>query len=176
MSIPAEERVVQVSVNRIEIEADVPFAELRSAFEAEVLPVDEELFRRLVEQGAEWREFVRASAGSELHGFVSFWQHHPSAIMHIGGADVQSASYLIGDYATAARMFRHDAGIMLHLPLRIEMHSSRPGGTVLSVDQPSSVFAVFDNNKITQAAVELDRRLGDLIEQLGLPRPTALRR
>jgi hypothetical protein len=46
---------------------------------------------------------------------------------------------------------------------------------VLSADQPSTQLRGFGNNKITQAAVELDRMLGDLLEELGLPRPERLR-
>ena len=84
--------------------------------------------------------------------------------------------YLIGDYATAARMFRHDPGTALYTPLRVELHATRTGGTALSVDQPSSVLSSFGNNKVTQAGFELDRMLGDLLEEIGLPRPSVLRR
>jgi hypothetical protein len=47
---------------------------------------------------------------------------------------------------------------------------------VLSADQPSGPLRGFGNNKITQAGYELDRILGDLLENLGLPRPSVLRR
>lgn len=176
MAFRATDRVVPVSVNRIEIEAEVPFETLRRAFEAEVPPLDEERFRELVADGAEWRAFQQAAGGNGIHSFVTFWRNYPSAIMKVGGADIPSASYLIGDYATAARMFRHDAGVMLYAPLRLELHANRSGGTVLTVDQPSSQLTSLQNNKITQTGYELDRMLGDLLEELGLPRPAALRR
>jgi hypothetical protein len=176
MTIRATDRIVPVSVNRIEIEAEVPFETLRAAFEAEVPPVDEAGFQRLVADGAEWRRFVQAASGSGIHSFVTFWQSHPSAIMRVGGSDAPSASYLIGDYATAARMFRHDPGVMLYTPLRVELHVNRRGLTVLTVDQPSSQLVSLGNNKIAQTGYELDRMLGDLLEELGLPRPAALRR
>jgi hypothetical protein len=165
-----------VAVNRIEIEAEVPFEVLRRTFEAEVPVLDDDHFRQLVESGAEWKQFVQAASGNGIHSFVAFWRHYPSAIMRVGGSDAPSASYLIGDYATAARMFRHDPGVMLYAPLRVELHVNRRGLTVLSVDQPSSQLVSLGNNKITQAGYELDRMLGDLLEEIGLPRPEALRR
>ena len=73
-------------------------------------------------------------------------------------------------------MFRHDPGIMLYAPLRVELFSDRAGKTVFAVDQPSSRLLSFENNKITQTGYELDRMLGDLIEELGLARPAVLRR
>jgi hypothetical protein len=176
MTIQAFERIVPVSANRIEIVADVPFERLRQAFEAEVPPLDEELFRRLVADGAEWRQFVQAAGGNGIHSFAVFWRDYPTDVMGVGGSDRPSASYLIGDYATAARMFRHDPGVMLYAPLRVELHEDRAGKTVLSVDQPSSQLVSFENNKITQTGYELDRMLGDLLEELGLPRPSVLRR
>jgi hypothetical protein len=170
------ERVVPVAVNRIELETAVAFETLRRAFEREVPPLDENKFRQLLADGAEWREFVRAAGGNGIHSFVVFWQSHPTPIMKAGGSDAPSAAYLIGDYATIARMFRHDPGVLLYAPIRVELHVNRAGRTVLSVDQPSSHLVSFGNNKITQTGYELDRMLGDLIEELGLPRPSVLRR
>lgn len=176
MAFVVSETVVPVTVNRIRIEADVSFEALRRAFEAEVPPVDDERFRQLVEAGAEWKEFAREAAGSGVHSFVSFWRHYPTPIMRVGGANTLSASYLIGDYATISRMFRHDAGVMLYTPIRLELHAGRGGQAVLTVDQPGSQLASFGNNKITQSGFELDRMLGDLLEEIGLPRPSVLRR
>ncbi len=176
MSVHASATVVTVPVTRIRIEAAVPFEVLRRAFEAEVPPVDEDRFRRLVSEGAEWNVFARESAGKGVHRFVAFWQHFPTPVMRVGGADTPSASYLIGDYVTAARMFRHDPATLLYTPVRIELHAGPEGNGVLTVDQPSSQLVSFQNNKITQAAYELDRMLGDLLEEIGLLRPSVLRR
>lgn len=175
MAYNASERNIPVPVNRIEVEAEVPFETLRRAFEAEVPPLDTEHLRRLLDQGAEWRRIAAETAGGSIHRFVRFWSDSATPVMRVGGADTPSAAYLIGDYATAARMFRHDAGVMLYTPIRVELHGTRGGRTVLSVDQPSTQLSAFGSNKITQAAFELDRMLGDLLEELGLPRPARLR-
>ena len=176
MALPATERIIPVPVTRIELEAAVAFGTLRRAFEAEVPPLDVAQLRDLLAGNADWRRLTRETAGPGIHRFVRFWTDHPTAVMRVGGADIPSAVYLIGDYATAARMFRHDPGTLLYTPIRVELHAARGGGTVLSVDQPSSRLASFGNNKITQAGFELDRMLGDLLEELGLPRPSVLRR
>lgn len=176
MVLPAIERIVPVAVNRIELEATVPFGTLRRAFETEVPPLDVAHLRELLASGADWRRLSQETGGPGIHRFVRFWTDHPTPVMRVGGADIPSAVYLIGDYATAARMFRHDPGALLYTPIRVELHANRAGGTVLSVDQPSSRLGSFGNNKITQAGFELDRMLGDLLEELDLPRPSVLRR
>ena len=176
MALPATERIVRVAVTRIELEAAVPFGTLRRAFEAEVPPLDAVRLHELLSTGAEWRRLTLETSGPGIHRFVRFWTDHPTPVMRVGGADIPSAVYLIGDYSTAARMFRHDPGALLYTPLRVELHAGRDGGTVLSVDQPSSSLSSFGNNKIAQAGFELDRMLGDLLEELGLPRPSVLRR
>ena len=176
MAFQGSETVVAVPVNRIRIEAEASFEALRRAFEAEVPPIDGARFQQLVDAGAEWKDFAREAAGNGVHSFVAFWRHYPTAVMRVGGADIPSASYLIGDYLTIARMFRHDPGVALYAPIRLELHAGRGGNAVLTVDQPSSQLASFGSNKITQAGFELDRMLGDLLEEIGLPRPSVLRR
>lgn len=176
MTFSASERIVPVSANRIEIEADVPFEVLRRAFEAQVPALDARLFSQLVDAGAEWKQFVQESYGNGIHTFVAFWRQYPTPVMRVAGADIPSAAYLIGDYVTMSRMFRNDPGALLYSPTRLELHVNRGGRTVLTVDQPSSQLVSLGNNKITQAGRELDRMLGDLLEELGLPRPSVLRR
>lgn len=175
MSYRATERIHTVEARRIELEAEVPFARLRAAFEEQVPDLDRELLHGLLDSGAGWTALTRALAGPSSHGLVCFWRGDPTAVMRVGGAVTASVGYLVGDYATAARMYRHDAGTMLYTPIRVELHAVGEASTVLSVDQPSAPLRGFGNNKITQAGYELDRRLGDLLEDLGLPRPSILR-
>ncbi|WP_314147086.1 hypothetical protein [uncultured Leifsonia sp.] len=175
MAYRATERLVPTTVTRIELEAEVPFDTLCRALEAEVPPLDEDALRRLIAEGADWSRLTRELAGPGIHRLVRFFTEDPTAVMRLGGADIPSAAYLIGDYLTAARMFRHDPGVLLYTPLRLELHAVGPARTILSVDQPSSALTGFGNNKIGQAAYELDRMLGDLLEEIGLPRPSVLR-
>jgi hypothetical protein len=175
MSYDATERIVPHPVNRIELVTNAPFAQLRTRFEAEVPEVDPADMADLVAGDASWEDFVRGLAYAAPNGFVRLWSEDPTAIMRFAGSEAASAAYLIGDYAIAARVFRYDPAAMLYVPLRVELHSDRTGRTVLAVDQPSSHLASFEVNKMTQAGYELDRRLGDLLEALDLPRPSVLR-
>lgn len=172
MSIFANERIVTVTVNRIELEATVPFAVLRAALEREVPPLDEARLAALLASGASWSQLTREVSGGGA--LVRFWTDEPTPVMRVGGADLPAVGYLLGDYVTAARMFRHDPGTALYTPVRLELHA-RGAGTIVTFDQPSSALRSFGNNKITQAGFELDRLVGDLLEDLGLPRPSVLR-
>jgi hypothetical protein len=171
----ATERLHRIDGTRIELEAEVPFAALRAAFEAEVPELDHDLLRRLLAAGADWTTLTRSLAGPGSHRLVCFWRGDATAVMRVGGIDLPGVGYLVGDLATAARMYRHDASTALYVPFRVELHAAGEGRTILSADQPSSPLRGFGNNKITQAGYELDRMLGDLLEDLGLPRPSVLR-
>jgi hypothetical protein len=175
MSYRGVERIVTHTVNRIEIETEAPFEDLRTRFESEVPQLETDRLQLMIAEGANWDEFVRAAAENGPHGFMIFWSTYPTSTMQFAGSNSASATYLMGNYAIAARMFRHDPGVMLYAPLRLEMHSDRAAKTVLSVDQPSSHFSSFGVNKISQVGFELDRQLGDLLEALDLPRPSVLR-
>jgi hypothetical protein len=94
---------------------------------------------------------------------------------HAGNA-ASSIIWLLVNHGVGARLFRHDPGALLYSPIRIEAHAPDAGTTIVGFDVPSAQLRSFGINKITQAGAELDRALGDLIEDLGLPRPAALRR
>ena len=175
MTYRATERIRTVEARRIELEAEVPFAQLRRDVEEQVPELDRRLLRGLLDQRADWSTLTTMLSGPGTHGFVRFWTEDPRAVLRMGGVDTASVSYLVGDYVTAARMYRHDAGALLYTPIRLELHDAGGGRTVVSVDQPSAPLRGFGNNKITQAGYELDRKLGDLLEDLGLPRPSVLR-
>lgn len=176
MALRATERLIPLTVTRIELTVETPFPALRAAFEREVPPLDTDRLRTLLADGAEWTRLARELAGPGIHRFVRFWSDDPTPVLRVGGADIPSVGYLIGDYATVVRMFRHDPATQLYTPIRLELHARGETESVLSVDQPSTALVSFGNNKITQAGYELDRMLGDLLEELALPRPSVLRR
>jgi hypothetical protein len=147
---------------------------------------DADALARLTENG-DWSGFVRELAWESPSGFVRVWSSRPAELMRHAGSPVSSIVWLIVNHGIAARMFRHDPGAMLYSPLRIEAHAAVLSGTsvsaapaasetVISFDVPSAQLRGFGINKITQAGAELDRALGDLLEEIGLPRPAALRR
>ncbi|WP_251438958.1 hypothetical protein [Microbacterium sp. USTB-Y] len=175
MSYDAEETVFAQAGRRIRLETNAQFDALVGAFEAAVPALPEE--QALAEvRGGDWAGFVRGLQWEAPSGFVRVWTSRPDALMQHAGGGARSAVWLIAHHGIAARLFRHDPGTMLYTPLRIEMHTSAAAGTTLSFEAPGARLAGFGVNKITQAGAELDRALGDLIEEIGLPRPAALRR
>ncbi|WP_261163808.1 hypothetical protein [Microbacterium sp. Marseille-Q6965] len=176
MSYAAHETTSEYTARRIRIETNAHFDAFVSAFESAVPALPEaEAAARVAEDG-DWAAFVRGVQWESPSGFVSVWSSRPDRIMQSAGSDARSAVWLIVHHGVAARMFRHDAGTTLYSPIRVEAHTGREPGTVLGVEVPSAPLASYGINKVAQAGAELDRALGDLLEDLGLPRPTALRR
>ncbi|OZB83159.1 hypothetical protein [Microbacterium sp. 13-71-7] len=175
MSYDADETVFEHVGRRIRLETNAQFDALVSAFE-EAVPAlsDDQALAEL--RGGDWAGFVRGLQWESPSGFVRVWTSRPDALMAHAGSDARSVVWLIAHHGIAARLFRHDPGTMLSSPLRIEMHTSKTPGTTLGFEVPSARLGGFGVNKIAQAGAELDRALGDLIEDLGLPRPAALRR
>lgn len=176
MSYDAAERLVGYSATRVELATNARFDVLRAALEGIVPELsDAAALGRLADDG-DWASFTRALAWESPSGFVRVWSTHPQPLMKAAGSDTASAVYLLTNHAIGARLFRHDPGALLYSPVRLELHAARAAGTIVSFDVPSARLRSFGVNKITQAGGELDRALGDLLEELALPRPSVLRR
>lgn len=176
MTHPATESLSEHVIRRTALTTELPFEQLRRSFEAAVPELDLSGLERRAAQGATWVQLQREAGHCADYELCRYWTHDPSALLRLAGNDAPSRTYLIGTLAMAARLFRIEPGTALHAPLRIELHANRGGAAVLSFDQPGSQLASYGLNKITQAGYELDRLLGDLLEGLGLPRPSTLRR
>jgi hypothetical protein len=176
MSYAAEESTTDYPAVRVELASNARFESLAAALEQAVPELtDAAAIDRLAEDG-DWQSFTRGLAWEAPTGFVRVWSSRPARLLSAAGNATPSALWLIVNYAVAARLYRHEPATLLYSPLRIEMHSAREAGTVVSFDVPSARLRSFGTNKVTQAGAELDRALGDLVEGLGLPRPGALRR
>jgi len=158
------------------LEVPTGFVPFVTAFE-QVVPAlsHEDTLVRLAEDG-DWSTFVRGLDWESPSGFVRLESWRPTEVMRHAGSPVPTVIWSIVHHAIAARLFRHDPATMLHASVRIEAHAMGESGVVVSLDVPSDALRGSALNKIIQAGVELDRALGDLLEDLGLPRPTVLRR
>jgi hypothetical protein len=176
VSYDAEETAAEYAGTRVTLATNARFEALVAAFEQAVPALsDAEAAARLAEDG-DWSGFVRGLRWESPSGFVRVWTSRPGELMSRAGSAAQSAVWLVVDHGVGARLFRHDPGAMLYSPIRIEAHTASGAGTIIGFDVPSRQLRGFGINKITQAGAELDRALGDLLEDLGLPRPAALRR
>jgi hypothetical protein len=174
VTLPASEKLVEYVARRLELTVEAPYADLQRRLDEaapELGPDD----TAGLESGREaWGDFVRGLAWTSPSGFVRLWRHEPDAVLRHSGSTIASTTYLLADLAATARALRQDPAALLYLPVRLELQS-RGAQCVLLLEQPGPALAGFERNKLTQAGAELDRRLGDLLESIDLPRPSALR-
>jgi len=172
----ATEETTDYQATRVRMHANTRFEAFVAALEQAVPELSQaDAVARLAEDG-DWSGFTRGLQWEAPSGFVRVWSWSPSELMRHAGNSTPSALWLIVNHAIGARLFRHDPAAMLYSPLRVEAHAAPDAGTIVSFDVPSARLRGFGINKVTQAGAELDRALGDLLEDLGLPRPAALRR
>ena len=176
MTYDATEETTDYQATRVRMHANTRFEAFVAALEQAVPELSQaDAVARLAEDG-DWSGFTRGLQWEAPSGFVRVWSWSPSELMRHAGNSTPNALWLIVNHAIGARLFRHDPAAMLYSPLRVEAHAAPDAGTIVSFDVPSSRLRGFGINKVTQAGAELDRALGDLLEDLGLPRPAALRR
>ncbi len=176
MTYDTTETAIEYPAMRVQLRLNARFESFVAAFERAVPALTEaDAAVRLAEDG-DWAGFVRGLAWEAPSGFVRVWTSRPDELMRRAGSPTPSAVWLVVNHGIAARLFRHDPAAMLYSPLRIEAHTTNEPGTILSFDVPSAALRGFGVNKMTQAGAELDRALGDLLEDLGMPRPSVLRR
>ncbi|WP_123027361.1 DUF302 domain-containing protein [Mycolicibacterium stellerae] len=126
-------------------------------------------------QMASWEATLELAEINAPHGFMRYHRTDVSAVMAGSPSPWKATEYLIGNHTIAERMFRHDPAIMLHAPLRTLLYADAKGDTLLAVDQPSLLFASYDNPEIGAVGEELDELLARLIELLGGKIPSQLR-
>jgi hypothetical protein len=81
----------------------------------------------------------------------------------------------VGNHTIAEGMFHHDPAVMLHAPLRTLLYADPDGDTKLAVDQPSLLFASYDNPDIEKVGYRLDYLLSLLLIDMGGDLPSELR-
>ena len=136
------------------------------------LPVEE--VGALIRQRAPWSEMESLIDSSAPHGFLFYSKNDPHPLMQLAGDDADCLWYLMGNHVVAERMFRNDPRAMLYAPLRTVIWGDANGGARFTVDQPSTQFASLGICEITEAGVELDRKLARRLQTLDLDVPSAL--
>ena len=176
MSYDADETTEDYPARRVRLATNARFDSLVAAFEQAVPALDDDEALTRLTADPDWPGFLRGLQWEAPSGFVRVWSSTPSDLMRFAGSPAPSAVWLIVNHGITARLYRHDPSALLYSPLRIEAHSAQDAGTIVSFDVPSLQLRSFAINKVTQAGAELDRALGALLEDLGIPRPSALRR
>ncbi|WP_245400766.1 DUF302 domain-containing protein [Nocardia albiluteola] len=147
-----------------------PYLDTLEIFEKLVPPVDSAAY----EKAGSWDEVLEIAALAAPHGFMRYYRGDVDSAMAGSPSKWRATQYLMGNHTIAERMFRHDPAVMLHAPLRILVFVGPDGGTTLAVDQPSLLFASFDDPVIDSVGRELDGLLATLIQLLGGEAPPEL--
>jgi hypothetical protein len=162
--------------HRLRVSVEVPFDEFRRRFEAAVPAFDAEAFAALVRRKADWSEMVALMDASSPHGFLNYWSLDAGSLMSVAGDAGQCVEYLMGNHVIAERMYRYDPMVLLHAPLRPVIASHDGGATHFMIEQPSAIFSSFDDERIAEVGVELDRKVAGLLADLDAPVPPSLAR
>jgi len=121
-----------------------------------------------------WQANLELAGINSPHGFMRYYRLDITAVMAGSPSLWKATQYLMGNHTIAERMFRQDPSVMLHAPLRTLLYADPDGDTKLAVDQPSLLFASYDNPQIADVGRELDALLARLITLLGGDPPAQL--
>ncbi len=147
-----------------------PYDQAREHYETLVPEVDSARFFQM----ATWQATLELAEINAPHGFMRYYRSDITAVMTGSPSPWRATQYLMGNHTIAERMFRHDPSVMLHAPLRTLLYADPDGDTKLAIDQPSLLFASYDNPHISEVGRELDALLAQLITLLGGDPPPQL--
>jgi len=166
----ARSTAIDHPARRLVVALPRPYDAVRSHYETLVLEADMARFFQM----ASWQATLELAEINGPHGFIRYYRSDLAAAMAGSPSFWKATQYLMGNHTIAERMFRHDPSVMLHAPLRTLLYADPDGDTTLAVDQPSLLFASYDNPHISEVGRELDALLARLITLLGGDPPTNL--
>lgn len=165
---------IQYEVTRLTV--PVPgVREFQSRYEDAVPELPHDAVSDLVSRGAPWSEMVEFIDAAAPHGFLVYFRNDVHPVMALAGDNADCISYLMGNHIIAERMFRYDPRAMLYAPLHTIIWEDADGSAWFTADQPSTQFASFHIPEITDVGIELDHKLGALLQALEVPVPDELR-
>ena len=148
------------------------YDEARELYETLVPEADVARFGQM----ANWQATLELAEINAPHGFMRYYRADVTAAMAGSASSWKATEYLMGNHTIAERMFHHDPATMLHAPLRTLLYADPDGDTKLAVDQPSLLFASYNNHDIETVGYRLDYLLALLIINMGGDVPEELRR
>lgn len=150
-----------VPVEHIKIESSKPFAEVKTALEELIPPLDPTIPEAL-RQGDIGRAKEALQRGPEL---AIFGARDHGGLLRVTGLARRAVQYDIGNPLTATRMTEHELPASLYAPLRVALYENEDGRAVFEYDRPSSLFGQFGDERVTAVARELDASLERVLAQ-----------
>jgi hypothetical protein len=99
------------TVNRLLIDTDAAFDDVRRRYESLVATIDFAELTALVNAG-DLSEVNQYTAEHAPHTFVNFWTFDPTPMMQLFGHRTRAMTYMMGNNVIVERMVRHDPGVM----------------------------------------------------------------
>jgi Domain of unknown function DUF302 len=161
---------ITYTARRLTVPFNRPYDEAVRDFEHVVPAADVARFLRL----DTWDAVVRLMDREAPHEFLRYGSLDISSFMAASGATWKCVVYLMGNHVIAERMYRHDPSVMLHAPLRVVIHADASGQAVFVIDQPSTLFAAYNDAAITAVGRELDEKVSALLVALDARPPAEL--
>ena len=116
-------------------------------------PISEPEYRRIIQE-----RFVGKS------GFMVFYEIDHGGWLSKFGIRRRMVRWIFGNPLIAITMIRHDLTAGLFAPVEILVTEAEDGqGTTITYVRPSSLMVLGNNPPLMQAAVELDKKLDELI-------------
>jgi uncharacterized protein (DUF302 family) len=148
-----------IQVEHVRIEAAKPFAEVKTALEEFVPPLDPAIPEAL-RQGDIGRAKDALQRGPEL---AIFSARDHGGLLRIASLARKAVQYEIGNPLTATSMTQHRLPAALYAPLRVVLYENEDGRVVFEYDRPSSLFGQFGDERVTAVARELDAKLESVL-------------
>jgi len=151
-----------LSVEHVSIHSDQDFQSVRRTFENLVPVLDPMIIDRL--QAAD----LDAVAAYERNGpkLFRFLARDHGALLAIAGRARNAVQYEIGNPIIATKMTRHALGASLYAPLRILLLEGNDGSVRFEYDLPSSLFGQFQDDRVLDVGLYLDRELEAVLRRV----------
>lgn len=158
-------------VRRLAVPLGRPYAEAIRRFEDTVPELDRSRFEGL----PDWDAVVAKADEVAPLGFMRFASIEVPPFMAGSGYSWDCTEYLMGNHVIAERMYRYNPTVMLHAPLRLLIQADEHGDGVLVTDQPATLFASFEDPRVTEVGHLLDTKLAGVLTALGVEPPVELK-
>jgi uncharacterized protein (DUF302 family) len=166
--MPAHVTATTHTMVRFDIATTIAFDVFQEEFERAAPIFDPTTVLDITARGGSWDD-VRAAVGANApNGLMIFTKIDATPLMSAAGHHIKAIEYLLGNHVVAESMFRHDAKVLVYVPLRILIHDDGNGQAIFTLDQPSTVLAGLDNSEITAIGRELDQKVAHLLNVIGV--------
>jgi uncharacterized protein (DUF302 family) len=155
-------RVTLITVEHVHVTSEKPFDQVTKAF-VEQLGREPESNKDLAAgtDPEKLRAKLKAAEGSS--GFMLFTTYDHGALLRLAGQKRRAIQYVVGNPLIALEMTQHEIRDSLYAPLRVLIYEEANGKTRIEYDKPSNLFGQFGNEKATEVARMLDRKLEALV-------------